>query len=434
MSPATRDFSGTEGALELAGREGPVPLGYLRDGAELHLVARDRAARWPVDALRAGRARVRIGSERLEGSCRLRPPGPDRDRILEGFRAKYGEAAYRRWYAAPARVVTLDLRAVRPEPSPADRYYDWIASEFDNIAGEYDRHILGNRMNRLLRDRSVGLLTPTFRTARRLLEIGCGSGLETLAMLEAGHEVTAVDISRAMLDVTREKARRAGLSERLATIHASAREYARTSPAEGESERFDGGYSTYGAVNCESDLGPFRDAFAAAVRPGDPVVLGVYNRWCASELVAYGLTLRWSRALGRRSNPIRVGASRFCVDVFAYSPSEVRRGLAPEFRQRAITAVPLFLPPSDLTRYAELFGRDFDRLSRWDGWLARRGPFAGWGDHFLVTLERRAGASPGADATPGPLADASSRPSPPSAYEPGPVSGGDALGPRAHPA
>ncbi len=380
--------SGDHATLELP--TGGVPLGFVREEDRVHLVAREPSARWPVAVLRAGRARLRVGGSVLEGGCSLRAPGPERERILELFRRKYGEADFARWYAHPYRVLTVDPEADGPAGGDPERYYGWLESEFDNIAAEYDRHILENRMNRLLRSRSLALLGPTFRDAPRLLEIGCGSGLETLTLLEQGHEITAVDISPAMLGVVREKARRAGLSERLTTVHARAGAVP-LGPSGVPEGVFDGGYSTYGAMNCEPDLAPIRDAFARALRPGARLVLGVYNRWCASELFGYGITLRWARAFGRRGWPIRVGASRFCVDVYAFTPGEIERQFAPQFSRRTVSAVPILLPPSDLTLYAEKFSRRFDRLDRWDAWLGRRAALAGFGDHFLMTLDRTPG-------------------------------------------
>jgi SAM-dependent methyltransferase len=375
--------------LRLLGEHGAVPLGFVREEGVLFLIARERSSLWPIHALREGTVHVELGGQRAGGPVTLVGPGPERARVLGLFESKYGSERYRRWYAKPARVLQVRLGSLEPIPTSTEHYYDWLEAEFDNVAAEYDHHILGNRMNRFLRDRSLALMVPTFADAHRLLEIGCGSGLETLTMLRGGHEVTAVDISEQMLAVVREKARREGLSERLQTVRARASSLGVTLTPD-TAGRFDGAYSTYGALNCESDLRPIRDGLGSLLPTGSPLVLGIYNRWCAFELAAYSLTLRGGRAFGRRTNPVLVGDSRFCIDVFAYSPRDIEREFAPEFRARSNRAVPLILPPSDLTGYSEKFSRHFDTLSRWDGWLGRRPLFAGLGDHFLMVLERTA--------------------------------------------
>ncbi|MCI4367285.1 MAG: methyltransferase domain-containing protein [Thermoplasmata archaeon] len=365
-----------------------VPLGFVQEGRRVYLVARDRSAGWPTVILREGRARLDLPEGDFLGTSRLVRTGADRQRILELFRTKYGPSAFQRWYDRPARVLEIVQGEVAVDGPPADRYYRWLETEFDVVAPEYDHHILDNRMNRLLRDRSLALLRPTFRDRRLLLEVGCGSGIETLQLLAEGHEITAVDLSPEMLSVVREKARSAGCSERLRTVRARAAEIGQHPELAGLSP-FDGAYSTYGAINCEPDLAPVERGFAALLPPKAPLVLGIYNRWCAFELIAYGLTGRLGRALGRRTNPVPVGSSRFCVDVFAYSLGDVRREFRTHFVPRESSAVPLFLPPSDLTGYAEKFAAHFATLDRWDRRAGRFPGLAGWGDHFLLRLDRR---------------------------------------------
>jgi SAM-dependent methyltransferase len=377
--------------LRVPGTE--VPLGFVRKGSTVFLIARERSAQWPVDALRNGSVSLTLRGEVREGAIFLVADPPAREGILDLFRAKYGATLFARWYEKPARVLRVELAPSGEAPDHPPVYLDWLEAEFDNVADDYDRHITGNRMNVLLRDRSLRRLRPLFRGEGRLLEIGCGSGMETLHMLREGHSVVAVDISSRMLAVVREKARREGLAERLTTEKLRAVDLAQLLGRYGEGA-FDGGYSTYGALNCEPDLRPVPPALARLIAPGGKFLAGVYNRWCLTELVGYSLSLQPRRAFGRRRNPIPVGASRFCIDVFAYSAWEFERLCHPYFRVESIEGVPVFLPPSDLTSYAEKFARHFDTLARWDAWMGRRWPLTGLGDHFLMTLERRADGGP----------------------------------------
>lgn len=379
----------SERALIVRTANGPVQLGFAREGRLLYLVARERSAEWPVSVLRAGRARVELPEGAEEGGSELVVDPTERARILGLFLAKYGPDQYHRWYDRPARVLRIrfDETPGADAATGAERYYGWLSAEFDNVAEDYDRHILENRMNRWLRDRSLAWLRPRFRGRTRVLEIGCGSGMETLPMLRDGHRMTCLDISERMLSVVRAKADREGLGDLLETRCLRAGELPRLLSDLG-SQAFDAAYSTYGAMNCEPGLGEIPGALYGLLTPGSPFVVGVYNRWCLFELAGYTLTLRGPRALGRRRNPIPVGASRFCIDVYAYSPADFRRLFAPEFTVERVEGVPVFLPPSDLTGYAERFARHFDQLGAADSWLGRRWPWYALGDHFLMTLVR----------------------------------------------
>ena len=59
------------------------------------------------------------------------------------------------------------------------------------------------------------LLEPVRERDGLVVELGCGSGLLTRYLVEAGHRVVATDASPAMLDLARETARRADRFERL---------------------------------------------------------------------------------------------------------------------------------------------------------------------------------------------------------------------------
>jgi len=370
-----------------------IPLGFVRESEVVYLVGRDRGAQWPVELLRTGSASLGISNRRARGSVDLLVDLAEKDRVLDAFRRKYGSRRFERWYGNPARVLRVRLG---PEPAALggeDHYYDWLTAEFDNVADDYDRHILGNRINRLLRDRSLAELRRTFEQAGHLLEIGCGSGMETLPLLREGREIFCVDISERMLDVVREKARREGFGERLRTERLPAALIGQLLRVLGPGA-FDGAYSTYGALNCEADLAPIPPALHGLLGPGKRFVAGVYNRWCAFEVIGYSLTGQFRRAFGRAGRPVRVGSSRFCVDVFAHSPSAFERAFDPWFDREHVAAVPVLLPPSDLVGYAEKFGQGFDRLDHLDRALSTRWPFRLLGDHFLMTLRRNPRESP----------------------------------------
>ncbi len=380
--------------LHLATSGGGVPLAFVEEGSTIYLAATDRAARWPTEVLRAGRADYRRRGVGTSATPRLVTDPREIRRILDLFRAKYGSRSVDRWFSQLGRVLLLTPSSAPSDADPVGRYYGWLESEFDLIAFDYDRHILGNRMNRLLRDRSLAQLHRIFEGRSPILEIGCGSGMETLELLKAGHEVVAVDISARMLEVVQRKAREVGAEDRLRVHQLRARDLGELVPQYG-STTLRGGFSTYGALNCEPDLAPVAAALRRLLPDGAPFLAGVYNRWCAFEILAYALTGRFARARGRWRDPVRVGSSRFCVDVVAFSASQMRRLFADGFLLERTEGVPVVLPPSDLVRYAEIFAPHFRRLERIDRWVGTHTPGRWLGDHLLLTFRRQEGRAAG---------------------------------------
>jgi SAM-dependent methyltransferase len=88
--------------------------------------------------------------------------------------------------------------AIQPGGQWAEHAYEAIAPVYDDFTAHHDYELwLGELLPRL---RGHGL------SGTRLLDVGCGTGRSFLPMLERGWEVTACDLSPAMLELARAKA------------------------------------------------------------------------------------------------------------------------------------------------------------------------------------------------------------------------------------
>ena len=83
------------------------------------------------------------------------------------------------------------------EPTGARATYDAFAASYDDFNHRYMYERWTGKL--LERAQAAGL------TGNRLLDVGCGTGLSFLALLERGYEVTGCDISPAMLAQARAK-------------------------------------------------------------------------------------------------------------------------------------------------------------------------------------------------------------------------------------
>ncbi|MCI4355593.1 MAG: class I SAM-dependent methyltransferase [Thermoplasmata archaeon] len=370
--------------LELWTDRERVRLRFVSEPPNIYLLASEPTATWPAAVLRAGRATLIQSGERTDGSASLVSDSIVRERVLRRFRDGAGAARADRWFGAPGPLI-----AIRPEAASArgDSYGRWVQAEFDSAAPEYAARLDRNPVERRFRIRSLEVLQGEFPRPGRLVELGGGSGAETIPMLRAGHRVVVIDVSRAMLNELEKNAARDSLGDALAARELRARDVG-TLVREFGAGSFDGGFSTFGAMNLEPDLAPVVDGLGYLLRPGARFVAGVFNRRALVEPAAAALSGHPGRAIARRRRPSPVGSHRFSTDVYLRSIGEVRAAFATRFQLRAVFGLGLILPPPNLAAKLERWGVRWDRLDQWDRRVASRPPFVELADQFLAVFER----------------------------------------------
>lgn len=173
---------------------------------------------------------------------------------------------------------------------------------------------------------------------KRVLEIGCGIGTDTINFARAGAQVTAVDVSERSLELARQRAKVFGLADRITFQFADAErlsEYVRPEP-------YDLVYS-FGVIHHtphpERVIEQVRGNF---VRPGSTLKLMVYNRrsWKALGILfgeAKGAFWRSDEAIARNSE-----AQTGCPVTYTYSPGTLRTLAGEGFRVERLSAEHIF--------------------------------------------------------------------------------------------
>ena len=265
--------------------------------------------------------------------------------------------------------------------------YGDLARAFDAVAPTYDRLYgpEGNAVMAWMRRESLAMLLDTFPTGSRLLELGCGTGVEAIELARAGRSVVATDVSPGMVAQVQAKAAAAGL-ERVVTAvvkpSAQVGDLASLGP-------FDGAYASFGVLNAEPDLVGVVEALAELLPRGAAFVTSVMSHVCLWELAWYGLHLQPRQALRRWRRwglaPVGEGQS---VPTQFYRPMTLAARFRPAFHVERKFALPLVLPPPYLDalfrRRRSLFGKLEALERRVRGWF----PLYALGDHFVMVLRR----------------------------------------------
>jgi SAM-dependent methyltransferase len=264
---------------------------------------------------------------------------------------------------------------------------------FDRLAPQYDA-LADGELFRLLRARTHAVFLRWFRTGQRVLEIGCGTGLDTAFLASAGIRVVACDPSEAMVGRTLSRLANAGVSARATVMPCGLENLAQFLDALGERAPFDGIVSNFGALNCVECLHPLAQLAVTSLRPDGAVLLGLMGRHCATETIYFTLTSRRDQIRRRMADgAVDVPVAGIDVPTYFHRTSEVVTALAPELTLKAITGVGVVVPPP----YFELRWQTVPPVVRrslagLDGALASWPPFNRLGDHLLLQFVKASNA------------------------------------------
>ena len=231
------------------------------------------------------------------------------------------------------------------------------------------------------------VLRATFPAGSHLVELGCGTGTEALALAKQGCRVFALDISPNMIERARAKARAAGLADRATFVvgrTADVAELVRPSTP----SSYDGAYANF-SLTFEEDLRSLGASLAAILRPGAFFVCTLPNRLVLSEVLVYGALLRFRHVLWRFATPLRKEVHGVMLEIHAYSPWQIREAFDPWFELRRTMGVPVFVPPVYLHPQYRRLGDARRVLEGLDARLAGRFPWNRLGEHTLFVFRRK---------------------------------------------
>ena len=155
---------------------------------------------------------------------------------------------------------------------------------------------------------------------KRVLEIGCGIGTDTINFARAGARVTAVDLSPKSIEIARRRAEVFGLTERIQFHCANGEALSATVPV----EAYDLVYS-FGVIHHTPNPGKIVAQLRRYVKAGGILKLMVYNRysWKTFWIVlrqGHGRFWQVSELVARHSE-----AQTGCPITYIYSRGEGRR-------------------------------------------------------------------------------------------------------------
>jgi len=157
---------------------------------------------------------------------------------------------------------------------------------------------------------------------KKVLEIGCGIGTDTISFARNGAQVTAVDLTEKSLELARQRARVFGLDHRATFLQANAERLSEYVPV----QPYDLVYS-FGVIHHTPHPDRVLEEIRKYVTPESTVKIMVYNRWSWKVLwilFVYGKGQFWklNRLIAEYSE-----AQTGCPVTYSYSRTSGRRWL-----------------------------------------------------------------------------------------------------------
>ena len=268
--------------------------------------------------------------------------------------------------------------------SVATRLADTRAA-FDSVADAYDGPVGNNRLVQRMRERLWMRVASLALPGSRLLDLGCGTGLDAAHFARLGYDVVATDWSPAMVARTRRRVAEERLGQWVTVAELGLQELKLL-----DEGPFDGLYSNLGPFNCAPDLRTLAADCRSLLRPGGYLVASVMGRFCPWEWLVYLPRGQTGRARIRfRQGQVPVPLNGRTVWTRYVSPGELVREFQGQLRVVGWTGLNVFVPPPYLvglwSRHPWLFGV----LGKMEDALSAIPPFRSAGDHFLITFQRR---------------------------------------------
>jgi SAM-dependent methyltransferase len=256
---------------------------------------------------------------------------------------------------------------------------------FDRLAASYDV-LTGGEIFRLLRQRTQRTFARHFGETSRVLEIGCGTGIDTQFLAARCQHVVACDPSEEMVTRSLRRLATEGLATRATVMLCGLQDLQSYLDALAPNERFDGIVSNFGALNCVRHLAPLGALVRRHLRPGGVVVLGVMTRFCALEATYFTATRRPRLATRRLAKgAVAVPVAGVEVPTYYHRVREIQDALGVGFRLVGIEGVGIIIPPPYLEPHWRALPHALrSAVAACDGMIATWPLLNRIGDHVLL--------------------------------------------------
>lgn len=217
----------------------------------------------------------------------------------------------------------------------------------------------------------------------RMLELNCGTGIDSVYFAKQGVDVVATDNADGMLATLNKKIAHTTLEQKIKTRKCSFNQI--DSLNEGT---FDYVFSNFGGLNCTDKLYEVLDGIDKVLNPGGYFTVVIMPVFCPWEVLTVfrGYFKTAFRRFKNNGTAANVEGVKF--QCYYYNPSYVIKHMGNAYELQSTKGLCITVPPPFIENFRERHGKLFSFLERIENGLYKVKPFNAWCDHYVITMKK----------------------------------------------
>jgi len=210
---------------------------------------------------------------------------------------------------------------------------------YDIFSKDYDLGFLNNNIGTLCRKRVHAYLKRYIKENSFVLDIGCGTGEDALYVASLNCSVDAIDISKEMLKIAKNKSKSnpCGYRVRFLKESVNSLKYNRD---------YDFVLLNFGVFNFIDDIPSFVEFIGKSLRDGGFLFIVSYNKLNFWEIIYFFIKKEISEIFRRKKQNLSLHTGGTKIIVHPYAPRDIKKILSNKLNPVKITPVNSFIPPA----------------------------------------------------------------------------------------
>lgn len=217
----------------------------------------------------------------------------------------------------------------------------------------------------------------------RMLELNCGTGIDSTYFAQLGHDVLATDNADGMLAALNKKIAGTDIEQKITTKKCSFNKIGDINEG-----AFDYVFSNFGGLNCTDKLYEVLEGIDKVLKPGGYFTLVIMPKVCPWEMIMLfkGYFKTAFRRFKKNGTDAHLEGVNFLC--YYYSPAYVVKHMPKGYEVCSIKGLCITVPPPFIENFKEQHAKMFNMLERIEDKICDMKPFNRWCDHYVITMRK----------------------------------------------